>query len=134
MRFVIESRLSECCAASDARAPAALKDDFSVEAYMSIDTSGSMPPSFAMVALLGACSCARDQSADAACSLVSGLPSRTRVHRGTMPPARAMAAWLSALERAKLEMAPDALDCISGSGLPKTDTRGVMTPACVAAL
>ena len=55
-------------------------DDSRVVEYMSIDTNGSMPPSFAMVALLGAFSCASAHSAEADCTLVSSVPSRTRVH------------------------------------------------------
>ena len=105
-RFATDERFSVCFAASDASAPAALAADFSDAPLTIKPTSGSMPPSLAIVALFGVFSFESDQRAEAACSFVSGEPSRTSVHRGAMAPVRAMAAWFSGLPRARAERAP----------------------------
>ena len=75
--------------------PATQYCDFSVVPVTSSESSGSMPPSLAIVSLLGALSVASDQIAQALSSLVSLLPSRTSVHSGATAPVRAIAPWFS---------------------------------------
>ena len=86
------------------------------------------PPSFAMVALLDEFSWERAHSAEADCSLVSGLASRTRLHSGAIAPVRAIAAWLSTLSRESEESAAAALVQTSDCGDPSKPTSGGMAP------
>ena len=69
-------------------------------------TSGSMPPSFAIVSLLGALSVAKAHMADAASSFASGGPSLTSVHRGATAPVLAMAAWVRVRVRVRVRQLP----------------------------
>ena len=65
MRLMMMAQFSECCFASAASALAAWIDDFSDVPCISMLTSGSMPPSLAMVALLAGLFVARVHNAAA---------------------------------------------------------------------
>ena len=124
------SRLSGCLAASELRAPIEALNEASVAPLTSKMTRGSMPPSLAIVALLGALSAESDQRPAALCSLTSSVsPSRTRAHIGAMAPVRATAAWLAGLECESSESASAALACSCGLGEPSMATSGWMAPA-----
>ena len=111
-------------------APTEHSCDRTVSPVTSKPTSGSMPPSLAMVALFGALSTESDQSAAADCSLTSAdVPSRTRVHRGVTAPERTTPTWFSVLALTRPEMAPAALAWIRTSVAPSMLTSEATTPA-----